>query len=372
MPDQYWSQLGLGKAAKIDNGLNVGPNDVGAASSAPGGGNSGQSTQGASGSPDQAGTGFVNLTHLLQLNGQSGQNSAQQYAKQTSSQISNAKAGINSAQDNFNQQVKAGTTDANQVENDPGGAGPGVQDGQDPRFANNKNGGYYQSALDRANAGYTGPQGDLSGQGGYDKLTNQIGAAQSRGQNSQSAAGVAAQVGQDTGLSAKQSAASAFYMGLSNPDIRKSGANYTQLGKMLNDANARAQNTANMGKQTTYNAQTQLTGDVNDANNYWGQIDKNAQQQQAQNDLRTNTQNIQNQAQQTANHARYGGKNDGTYGSQYGNVANGLGGDSNTQSGPQGSVPGDLWQSGMSYQDWVNYGEPGSLADAKKKGWGGR
>lgn len=239
------------------------------------GANPGASSQGAAGSPDQAGTGFVNLSQLLALNGKSGQDSANSYAAQTRNAGTGASAQLAGLQGKFNQAMKDGTVDATDVENRVGGAtgADGTPNAQK---------GYFQAAADKAGRGYAGPS-SLEDMGGYQSVATQLAKAQSRAQNSQTSGGVAAQIAQDTGLSPRQAAASAFYMGVNNGDIKRSGSQFQNLTGMLGTANDQSMQESQEAQNYESESARQLAGDEKQVDSGWDQIDQNAKGQAAWN-----------------------------------------------------------------------------------------
>lgn len=176
-----------------------------------------------------AGSGFVNLSHLLSLNKGSGAKSGYDLATRTKNAGYDAQGSINDAEGRFKSAVDAFMPD------DQHSFDPAASDAQ--------------GVVDRAkNSHYTGP-GDLTAMDGYADLAKKVGAANDMAKNvSGGGYGVAAQVGKETGLSPTQSAASSFYMGINNPNL-KSTAKFANLQGALDQANQRAMNVSNLGRQ---------------------------------------------------------------------------------------------------------------------------
>lgn len=220
------------------------------------------------GSPYEAGSGFVNLSHLLALNGASGQASARDAASQLAKQGQSAQSAIQSAQDKFNQGVTQATVRSDDVikksQSRPYGQANTGSNQSAQSDINAKRLQNVKDALNKANQGYQGPQ-DLMSQPGYGALSKQVSNAQNRAQNDTTGAGMAAQVAQDTGLSPRQAAASAFYMGVSNPYLQGTAKRFAGLGGMLQKANEDSVKSADMARQITQGSQGPL-------NDYYNQI----------------------------------------------------------------------------------------------------
>lgn len=190
-----------------------------------------------------AGSGFINLSHLLGLNKQSGQNSANDLAARTSKAGYDAQVGISKLGKEFQDQADAQTKQWGVYGGDEkaltkkSGLGDGL--GAEGKFA---------AGLGK-DAKYTGPN-DLTGLSGYAGLAKKVGEAQDMATNvSGGATGLAAQVNKETGLSPTQSAASAFYMGVNNPKLR-AAKNFTNLQSSLAEANSRAMGVSSLARQT--------------------------------------------------------------------------------------------------------------------------
>lgn len=186
-----------------------------------------------------AGSGFVNLSHLLGLNKGSGAQSAKDLAARTSQAGQDASGGIAGADGRFYDEARKGMT------------GFATDDSPFDMAANDAG----AKADAAANAKYTGP-GDLTAMGGYADLAKKVGSAQDMARNSQTGYGMAAQVGKETGLSPIQSAASAFYMGVNNPNVKRAGSAFVNLQSALDKANSRAFNAANFARGAAQRSQT--------------------------------------------------------------------------------------------------------------------
>lgn len=183
-----------------------------------------------------AGSGFVNLSHLLSLNKASGERSANDLARRTKAGGDAAMAGISGLEGQFADEQGKGMANWR----NPGSAGGEIS--FDPAGADS------QKWIDAAhNAKYTGPN-DLSEMGAYGDLAKKVGSAQDMAKATQSGYGVAGQVEKETGLSPTQSAASAFYMGVNNPNLKRAGSAFTNLSAALEQANSRAMNAANLSR----------------------------------------------------------------------------------------------------------------------------
>lgn len=180
-----------------------------------------------------AGSGFVNLSHLLALNKDSGAQSANAFARNVKNEGRGALSGISGLENQFNKDAIAGSSSMS---------------GLDYFAPNMENA---QGVVDKAkNAAYTGPN-DLTSMGAYNDLAKKVSDAQNMAKNTQSGTGMAAEVNKETGLSPIQSAASAFYMGVNNPNVKRAGSPFTNLQAALDQANQRAMMGANSAR---YNA----------------------------------------------------------------------------------------------------------------------
>lgn len=181
-------------------------------------------------SAGSAGSGFVNLSHLLGLNKGSGEQSAKSLAKKVREKGESAAKGISDAEKQFADAYDrgfSGSIDPNEW--DPAATG----------------------ALERATAmkgaEYKGPS-DLMESSAYADLAKKVGETQGTARNVQTGTGLASEVSKETGLSPAQSAASAFYMGVNNPNLKRAGAAFTNLQAALDDANARAFSASSFAK----------------------------------------------------------------------------------------------------------------------------
>lgn len=207
------------------------------------------------------GSGFINMSSLLGLNKGSGGQSAKAFAGGIKSAGQSAMSGIDSLNNEFTGKAQAGMTGwgTDQASFDPGLSDAG------------------KTADSRANAQYTGPN-DFTQLSGYADLAKKVGAAQDAARASQTGYGVAGQVGKQTGLSPVQSAASSFYMGVNNPNIKRAGSAFTNLAKSLDDANNMAMSSSNFAKGAAQRAQAEGRNEQaavrdyndprNDANNF--------------------------------------------------------------------------------------------------------
>jgi hypothetical protein len=178
----------------------------------------------------EAGSGFVNLSHMLGLNRGSGSQSAKTFAKGIQGAGVEASAGITRAEDEFTKQSKAGM----------GWTGGEAFDPASGQAATDK-------INEARNAAYTGPasMGEMSG---YADLSKKVSGAQEAAKNSQTGYGMAAEVNKQTGLSPIQSAASAFYMGVNNPNVKRAGSAFTNLQSALDKANQRSMDSSKWAK----------------------------------------------------------------------------------------------------------------------------
>lgn len=331
--------------------------------------------QSAQGSPDSAGSGFVNLSHLLALNGQSGAKTAQGEASGIRTQGNSAQAALANAQNQFASQSKAGSVSSYDVENNAGdnafgqkvqsnhqpSGTPGTNPGETP--PDNQTGygqtSIYQAAANRAHAGYTGPQ-DLQGalgQAGYSSLGKQLSDAQNRAQNATSGAGMAAQVSATTGLSPRQAAASAFYEGVTNQNLQGAGRQFSKLGAQLSAADQKDVNLADIARANTAQSANQLDQDVTDSNAYWNDVNNPANIAPSAQETDVADKKAATTADQTANDAtavKYKGIENSPLSPS----------DDTTYAIGQGEDP-QLAQV-LDYDDWVAQGRP-SYDDYEKK-----
>lgn len=223
------------------------------------------------GSPDAAGSGFVNLSHMLALNGASGQQTARNDANSITSQGKTAQDNLQSAEDKYNQDVEKGTTRSNTYEAQASALGaPGIGEDQGGGRLSAPVG-FYQAGANKAAQGYSGPN-SLADTSGYGRVSKEVGTISNKAQNATTGAGMAANVQQATGLSARQAAASAFYEGVTNPYQQHAGNNYKGLGKMLNDANARSSATSDLARRVTNDSVQRLSQDEADQDAYYNQV----------------------------------------------------------------------------------------------------
>lgn len=183
-------------------------------------------------SAGSAGSGFVNLSHLLSLNKGSGFQSAKDFSKKVKGAGQSASGAIEAGENGFMDAADKGFSGQQITDFDPAAADA-------------------QAKVDAAkNAKYTGPA-DMASMSGYADLAKKVGAAQDLAKASQTPYGVAGEASKETGLSPTQSAASAFYMGVNNPNIKRAGAAFTNLQAALDKANNRAMDISRYSKETT-------------------------------------------------------------------------------------------------------------------------
>jgi hypothetical protein len=240
-----------------------------------GGENAGQNN-GQQGSPYQAGSGFVNLSQLLALNGKGAQADAIAQANKLKQQGQQAQSGIQSAQDKFNQQVAGAQVNSDAVQQQVNGNNTGFRKAQGGSTVNGVTGTqdynannlqYVKNVLNKANQGYQGPQ-DLSSQPGYGALQKQVSDVTNRAKNAQNGgASEAGQIAQDTGLSPRQAAAASFYQGVSNPYLHQAGQRFSNLQNQLDTAEANSVATSDLARQSTVNSASALNDYYNKLQN---------------------------------------------------------------------------------------------------------
>lgn len=285
-----------------------------------------------------AGSGFVNLSHLLSLNKASGERSANDLARRTKAGGEGAMAGISGLEGQFVDAQAKGMENWRSPGTSEAGFDPGGADAQ--------------KWIDSAhNAKYTGPN-DLSELGAYGDLAKKVGNAQDMAKATQSGYGVAGQVEKETGLSPTQAAASSFYMGVNNPNLKRAGSAFTNLSAALEQANSRAMNQANLSRGEAQYMHGQ--GDVwqNQKNDY----DTTAASFKRDTEATTaqNASDAEAQARQDILDHKGEQKND----LGHGDGGSGLHANSDQLWNIQHGMPSELSYGGINYDDWVAAGSP--------------
>lgn len=279
-----------------------------------------------------AGSGFVNLSHLLGLNRGSGSKSANQLSSDMWNNGSDAWNSVVGAENDFKSATEANTIDAAKykqpgLDNDPVDLwGSGIKD-----------------ALDKSKAGYQGPT-DFTATGGYADLSKKVGDAGNMATNlAKGGQGIAAEVNKKTGLSPVQSAASAFYMGVNNSGVKGAGKAFTVLNNALTDANARAVDYVSLARKTTAGSQDKLQG----------MYDQQLKDQQ-QHFIETEQKRINDKV--AASEKRYEDEKIDTV-NKFGKDADTFNSSDATYANIKG-VPQELIRMGMTYDEWVEAGKP--------------
>lgn len=278
-------------------------------------------------SAGSAGSGFVNLSHLLSLNKGSGAQSAKDFAKKVKASGEAAHGAIAGAENAFVDQ--AGNQDglANRDEIDVGGAG------------------WQDQVNKQKNYKYGGP-GSLMETSGYADLAKKVGSAQDLAKSSQSAYGVASEVSKNTGLSPAQSAASAFYMGVNSPNIKRAGAAFTNLQAALDKANSRSMIVAKGARDAEAGIRSEAEGWQKDIDAYNKSGEETARLSQVEKEKRAASDAEQKRAQAAAdelnknpNSPDVDQMDDYTYAVWKG-------------------VPPEIARNGVDYDAWVAMGRP--------------
>lgn len=175
--------------------------------------------------------GFVNLGQMLALNKSSGAQSANALNQSVSRQGASAENNVNNALNTFKSQADVASNpfnaNANLAEAKKGAAFTGYQGPKElDDIGNLKEG---QEESDR-NSGMN-----------MTKVRDDVAAAQGRANALGTFGGVSAEAGKAQSLSPRQSAASAFYMGASNPNFKATSDKFKGLGDMLTNASKQAQ-----------------------------------------------------------------------------------------------------------------------------------
>ncbi len=216
------------------------------------------------------GSGFVNLSHMLGLNRGSGAKSAEDLSKRVLGEGKGATDAISKSYGDFTSAADKGGVKTSDYMKD---ADKGV-------YGNTYNAAYMQQGADRAKQGYQGP-GSMAESSAYADLAKKTGAAEDLAKNVQTGWGTASQVAKDTGLSAAQSAASSFYMGVNNKGLQRSGDAFQNLRNSLGEANARSVDYASMARKGTEQAAGDLQSQADKARGYWDQVSKNEADEKA-------------------------------------------------------------------------------------------
>ncbi len=175
--------------------------------------------------------GFVNLGQMLALNRTSGQQSANTLNKSVSDQGAKAENGVNNALNTFKTQADQASNTFNPMANlDQAKTGA--------------NFGAYKGPKELDDIGKL-PDGveeqDRNSGMNMNTVRNDVSAAQDRANALGAPGGVAAEAAKAQSLRPRQSAASAFYMGSSNPDFAATTTRFKGLGDMLTKAGKDAQ-----------------------------------------------------------------------------------------------------------------------------------
>lgn len=278
-------------------------------------------------SAGSAGSGFVNLSHLLSLNKGSGAQSAKDFAKKVKAAGQSAQGAIAGAENAFVDQAGNQAGLANRDEIDVGGAG------------------WQDQVNKQKNYKYGGP-GSLMETSGYADLAKKVGSAQDLAKSSQSAYGVASEVSKNTGLSPTQSAASAFYMGVNNPNIKRAGAAFTNLQAALDKANSRSMIVAKGARDAEAGIRSQAEGWQKEIDDYNKSSEELARQAEVEKIKRAQSDAEQKRAQEAAdklnenpNSPDVDQKDDYTYAVWKG-------------------VPPEIARNGVDYDAWVAMGRP--------------
>lgn len=277
----------------------------------------------------EAGSGFTNLSHLLALNKGSGFQSAKDLAKRTTAAGNSAMSGITGAESSFGDAARAGA---------------GIGSNEEPFDLGASDA---QQRIDqRKGFKYTGPN-DLTSMGGYADLAKKVGSAEDMAKSVTGGAnGLAGQVNKETGLSPTQSAASAFYMGVNNPNLKRAGNQFTNLSNALEAANARAANTSSMARGWA----TQHAGEAEGWQQQKNDWDKSA----ANTVARANA-----VASQKANDAEVQGRQDVlNQNGQKEHRTPEIMAESDANWANKQGMPYDIINLGVSYDDWVAMGKP--------------
>lgn len=293
-------------------------------------------------STGQAGTGFVNLSHMLDLNKASGQKSANQLGKSVSDAGAKAQAGLGTMMNDFNTKAMGAAMDANKMmtydaEGNPNYAGgtPGINQG----IANSQ-------------MAYSGPS-SLSEMKGYGDLQKSLlGTAGTAANLAKGGQGIAAEVGKTANLSPAQAAASAFYMGVNNKNLRGVGQGYKGLGDTLDAANTESIKTAQLAKQRHADAAGQLTEYGKKMDARWKTIDENEAKSKAIKELEDK------RAADEALHPEDEAAKNATKGRGQEKEVTSI---SDETWAIQHGVPPEMAHQGVTYEDWQAAGQPADM-----------
>lgn len=339
-PQELTSIGGQSKNSANDAGSVAGPSSV-ASNSTPMSQNYGLGNPQVYQSAGSAGSGFINLSHLLGLNKESGARSANSLSDKMYEKGGAARSGISGLEDEFNQKAREGGT---WLQDYPAGT-------HDPASGRNID----REGYDKASKGYTGPN-DMGSMSGYADLAKKVGEASGMGQNLESGGfGIAAETQKESGLSPYQSAASAFYMGVNNPNLKRAGGMFANLQKTLDEANARSIETASLARRATDESRDVLgkradendifTADYNRAAAEWLRSQEIAQGKRREEMQGIDAQNEAAREKAQADNHRNPGENS----------VNSL---SDMEWAIKMGMPADLAYRGVTYEQWEAAGRP--------------
>lgn len=225
----------------------------------------------------RAGSGFVNLSQMLDLNGQSGRKNANQMARDTAGAANGEQAMLGGMMGQFNKQATAGQNDAaGMIKYDESGnpvaaTGTGGDLDKDQQAIDS-----IEDEKKKLAEGYKGP-GSLSEMQGYNPLAKALlGTGETAGNLAKGGQGYAAEIAKATGLSPTQSAAGAFYGGVNNQALKQTGSDYKDLGNQLDAANQESAQTAELARQRMSGDSQALSGYEKQMSDYWTNQQKSA------------------------------------------------------------------------------------------------
>jgi len=289
---------------------------------------------GADQSAGSAGSGFVNLSQMLDLNAQAGQASANAMARQVGKAGAAQRTQLNDMSGQFQKQADAQSAKANAVMS--------YDENGNPNYAGSSVG--VQGAIDQAQQGYKGPAslGDI---GGYNDLQKALlGTAGTATNLAKGGQGIAAEVQKQSNLSPTQSAAEAFYMGVNNPNLKQVGKDYSSLGDELDKANSNAVTAADMARRQNSADIDRLKGYKGQMDSYWAGVDDQ--------NARTTALNKANAAH--TEDEKWTDKTDHTNRKEDPEVK----GVSDENWNEMHGMPGQLAHAGVDYQRWLAAGQP--------------
>lgn len=194
-----------------------------------------------------AGSGFVNLSHMLSLNQESGRKNANDLARSVSGKANALQGGLSAMSHAFDVGSHAGDVDTSKLlkydkDGNPIGQSGTIEESQAGMAERS-------SAQDKLNAGYKGPA-SLSEMSGYNPLAKSLlGVGEQAGNLAKGGQGYAAEISKATGQSPIRSAAGAFYGGVNNQMLKQTGKDYKDLGSQLDAANQESIKTAGLARQ---------------------------------------------------------------------------------------------------------------------------